>query len=84
MEHLEKISHAHIVSLLYRFLSSSRGSDNLSIGFHRSHDRRKQELTNNKKIKGKYHLGIYLGDIFGFAAYQAKASYGLGNQLTMK
>ena len=32
-KHLEEISHAHIVSLMYKFLSSSKGSDDLSIGF---------------------------------------------------
>ena len=57
-KHLEEISHAHIVSLMYELLSSSKGSDDLSIGFDRSRDRRKRELTNNKNIKGKYHLRI--------------------------
>ena len=47
-KHLEQISHAHIVSLMYKFLTSSRGNDHLSIGSDRSRDRRKQELTNNK------------------------------------
>ena len=55
-KHLEEISHAHIVSLMYKLLSSSKGSDVLSIGFDRSRDRRKRELTNNKSTKGKYHL----------------------------
>ena len=44
----------------------------LSIGFDRSRDRRKQELTNNKNIKGKYHFSIYLRDVFGFAQWQKK------------
>ena len=44
-KHLEEINHAHIVSLLYMLLSSSEESDDLSIGFDRSRDRRKRELT---------------------------------------
>ena len=81
-KHLEEISHAHIVSFMYKLLTSNKGSDDLSIGFDRSRDRRKQELTNNN-IKGKYHLRIYLKDIFGYAEYQQVGTYGLGYKLTM-
>ena len=69
---------------MYKLLSSSKGSDDLSIGFDRDRNRRKRELTNNKNIKGKYHLRIYLKDIFGFAEYQEKGTYGLGYKLTLK
>ena len=69
---LEKIDHAHIVSLMYKLLTSTRCSDDLSIGFDRHCNRRKRELTNNKIIKGKYHMRIYLKDIFGFAEHQKK------------
>ena len=82
-KHLEEINHAHIVSVLYKLLSSSKGSDDLSIGFDRSRDRTKRELTNNKNIKGKYHLRIYLGDISGFAEHLEKGTYGLGYKLTL-
>ena len=82
-KHLENIDHAHIVSLMYKLLTSSRGSDDLSIGFDRDRGRRQRELTNNKNIKGKYHVRIYLKDIFGFAEYQEKGTYGLGYKLTM-
>ena len=44
-KHLEEISQAHIVSLMYKLLTSSKGSDDLSICFDRNRDRRKQELT---------------------------------------
>ena len=81
-KHLE-ISHAQIVSLMYKLLSSCKGSDDLSIGFDRDRNRRKRELTNNKNIKGKYHLRIYLRDIFGFAEHQEKGTYGLGYKLTL-
>ena len=63
-KHLENIDHAHIVSFMYKLLTWSRGSDDLSIGFDRDRSRRKQELTNNKNIKGKYHMRIYLKDVF--------------------
>ena len=82
-KHLEEISHAHIVSLMYKLLSSSKGSDDLSIGFDRNRNRRKRELTNIKNIKGKYHLGIYLRDNFGFAEHQEKGTYVLGYKLTL-
>ena len=39
-KHLENIDHAHIVSLMYKLLTSSRGSDDLSIGFDRDRNRR--------------------------------------------
>ena len=52
---------------MYKLLTSSKGTDDLSIGSDCSRDRRKQELILNKNIKGKYHLRIYLRHIFGFA-----------------
>ena len=82
-KHLENIDHAHIVSLMYKLLTSSKGSDDLSIGFDRDRNRRQRELTNNKTQKGKYHIRIYLKDIFGFAKYQDKGTYGLGYKLTL-
>ena len=68
---------------MYKLLTSSRDSDDLSIGFDRDRTRRRNELTNNKNIKGKYHVRIYLKDIFGFAGYQKKGTYGLGYKLTL-
>ena len=82
-KHLEEISHAHIVSLMYKLLTSSRDSDDLSIGFDRNRGRRKNELSNNKNFKGKYHTRIYLKDIFGFAEQHEKGTYGLGYKLTL-
>ena len=63
-KHLENIDHAHIVSILYKLLSSSRGSDDFCNSFDRSRDRRKRELIDNKNIKSKYHVRIYLKDFF--------------------
>ena len=82
-KHLEEISHAHIVSLMYKLLTSSEDSNALSIGFDRSRNNRKRELTNNKNINGKCHIRIYLKDIFGFAKHQEKGTYGLGYKLTL-
>ena len=55
----------------------------MSIGFDRNRGRRKNELSNNKTIKGKYHIKINLNDIFGFADHQEKGTYGLGYKLTL-
>ena len=82
-KHLEEISHTHIVSLMYKLLTSSKDSDDLSIGFDRDRGQRKRELTNNKAIKGNYHIRIYLKDIFGFAEHQERGTYGLGYKLTL-
>ena len=68
---------------MYKLLTSSKGSDDLSICFDRDRNRRQRELTNNKTQKGKYHVRIYLKGVFGFAEYQEKATYGLGYKLTM-
>ena len=80
---LENVDHAHIVSLMYKLLTSSRDSDDSSICFDRNSDRRKRELTNNKNVKEKYQVRIYLKDVFGFAELQEKATYGLGYKLTL-
>ena len=77
-KHLEDISHAHLVSLMYKLITSSKDSNDLSIGFDHSRNRRGDELALNKKIKGKYHVKIMLKDVFDFAEHQEKATYGLG------
>ena len=82
-KHLWEISHAHIVSLMYKLLTSSKDSDDLSIGFDRNRGRRKNDLSNNKSIKGKHHIRTYLKDIFGFAEHLEKGTYGLGYKLTL-
>ena len=81
--HLEDISHAHLVSLMYKLITSSKDSNDLSIGFDNSRNRRRDELALNKNIKGKYHLKIMLKDVYGFAEHQEKATYGVGYKLTL-
>ena len=68
---------------MYKLLISSRGSDDLSIVFERDRNRRQRELTNIKSQKGKYHVRLYLKDVFGFAGNHQKATYGLGYKLTL-
>ena len=82
-KHLEDISHTHPVSLMYKLITSSKGSDDLSIGFDRSSGRRRDDMTNNKNVKGKNLLRIMLKDVFGFAEHQEEATYGLGFKLTL-
>ena len=81
--HLEDFSHAHLVSLMYKLITSIKDSDDLSIGFDRSSARQQAEMTNNKSVKVIYHLRIMLKDVFGFAEHQEKATYGLVYKLTL-
>ena len=68
---------------MYTLITSAKDSDDLSFGFDRSRDRRKQEVINDKNVKGKYYIRIMLKDIFEFAEHQEKATYGLGYKLTL-
>ena len=54
---------------MYTLKVRAKSSDDLSIGFDRDRVRRQPELTNNKKIKGKYHLRIMLKDVYGPAEH---------------
>ena len=47
-KHIEVISNAHIVSLKYKLITSTRHADDLSIGFDRDRRRRQRELIINK------------------------------------
>ena len=82
-KHLGDISPAHVVSLMCKALTSSKESDDPSIGFDLDRIWRQQELTNNKNQKGNYHVRIMLKDVFGFPEHEEKAAYGLGFQLTL-
>ena len=82
-KHLEETSHAILVSLMYKLITSSKNSDDLSIGLDRSMAKRREEMTNNKNMKGKFHLRNMLKDVFRFAEYQEKAAKGLGYKLTL-
>ena len=73
-KHLEGISHAHTVSSVYKLITSFVDSDDLSISFGRSRNRKRDELAQNKNIKGKYHPRIMLKDISVFAESPKKAT----------
>ena len=68
---------------MYELITTAKGCDDLSIGFDRDRGRRRNELTNNKIIKGKFHVRIYYRDVFGFADHLEKGTYGLSYRLTL-
>ena len=82
-KHLEEISHAHIVSSMYKLITNAKDTDDLSIGFDRDRRRRREELADNKNIKSKYHLRVLLKDVFGFPEHQEKGTCVLGNKRTL-
>ena len=83
-KHLDDFSHAHLVSLMYKLITSSKKRDDISIGFNRSSERRRDDMTNNINIKCKFHLRFKLRDVFGSVEHQEKATYGLGYKLSLK
>ena len=50
-KHLDVISHGHIVFLINKLLTSSKDRYDLSIGFDRNRNRRKDESALNKNVK---------------------------------
>ena len=68
---------------MYKLITSSKGSDDLSEGFDRSSARRREDMTTNKNVNAKFHLGIMLRYVFGFAEGREKVTYGLGYKLTL-
>ena len=80
---VEDLGHAHLVSLMYKLITSSRGSDDFSWGFHQDRGVRRDELDKNKNLKGRYHLRIMLKDVFGFAEHPEKATYGPGYKIKL-
>ena len=69
---------------MYKLITSNKNSEDLSIGFDRSRNRRKDELALNKSVKGKYHVEVMLKDNFGYAEHQKKATYGLGYKVNLR
>ena len=51
---------------MYKLINNAKDIDDLSIDFDRSGNRRRDEITNKKKTKGKYHVRFTLKDVFGF------------------
>ena len=82
-KHLEKVDNLHPISLMWKLLTSTKGTSELMYGFEEDQTIRRRELTNNKTEKGTYFSRIKLTDLFGFAD-QEKITYGLGYCLTLK
>ena len=82
-KHLEKVDNLHLISLMYKLLTSTSQTSQLLYGFEENLSVRRQELTNNKNEKGTFFVRIKLKDLFGFAD-QEKITYGLGYTLTLK
>ena len=59
---------------MYKLLTSAKDTDDLSIGFDRDRNRRRNELTNNKNIQSIFDVKIMVKDLFGFAEHQTKAT----------
>ena len=57
---MEDISHAHIVSSMYKLVTLSRGSDDWFIGFERDRNKKQREITEIKNVNGKHHVRIML------------------------
>ena len=82
-KHLEKVDNLHLISLMYKLLTSTKFTSQILYGFEESESVRRQELTNNKNEKGTFFVRIKLKDLFGFAD-QEKITYALGYTLTLK
>ena len=50
-KHLEKVDNLHLISLMYKLLTSTSQTSQLLYGFEESTTIRRQELTNNKMRK---------------------------------
>ena len=82
-KHQEKVDNLHLISLMYKLLTSTKSTSQLIYGFEEDTTIRRQELSNNKNEKGTFFVRIKLKDLFGFAD-QEKITYGLGYTLTLK
>ena len=60
-KHLEGNNPAHIASLKFKLITSSKVSDGLSIEFDRDRNRGQGELTDNKNRKEAIKLELCLG-----------------------
>ena len=70
MEKIEKFDKAQKIGLMYKLLSSSKESDDLSSGFHRSFRNRENENTKNRLTERDYDVRIFLIYVFIFAEHQ--------------
>ena len=81
-KHQEEISHAHIVCLMYKFLTATKDDEDLSMVLIVIVEEENVSYL-KKSNKGKYHIRTSLKVIFGFAEHQEKGKYGLEYKLTL-
>ena len=70
MGKLEKFDKAQKICLMYKLISSSKDSDDLSSGFHRSFQNRENEMNKNATTGRNYDVKIFLMYVFIFAEHQ--------------
>ena len=75
---IDEIHFAHVISLMYKLISSCRYIDDVSIVSHRSSEVQEGELTNNRTTERKNHVGKYSKDVFCSAENQDNSTYDLG------
>ena len=63
------------MSLLYKLLALSQDGVDLFIGFDKNRERRVAELK-QKARRRKFHVKVFLKDVFGFADHQKMAHVG--------
>ena len=68
---------------MHKLITTTRGSDDLSIVSDRDPVRKQRELTSNKNQKSKYLVRNTRTDIFGFPEQQDRATNCLGDKLTL-
>ena len=81
IRHLERIDDALFICLLYKLLTGSKDSNDLSIGYYESNGGRKLEMTDDKEApnKGRFHVKNFSKDAFGYVERQENGTYGLGS-----
>ena len=62
-KHLEDISHAVFVSLMYKLITRAKDDGDPSLGSHRDGNARQRELSNNKNQRGTYHVRFMFKDV---------------------
>ena len=78
---IQDFNEAQLVSLKNKLMTNAKDIDDLSIGLDRDRNRRRDELTNYKNLKGKYLVRIVLKNVFEFAEHQK--NYGLGYKMIL-
>ena len=79
---IEEIDNGFVICSMYKKISSSKCSENLSIGFHGNITTRTRESNNKKETKGNYHVRNSLRHVFGFPEDQENATFVLGYKIT--